>query len=134
MTNKELTDQVKHLRGLLSVCEERADHFRTEARRLAGENEQLARRNAVLVADRDAGPTGDEPDELEITTSDGSGINWMTKDCPCHGRMAGVLVNTSEIGVHIFEIQDRKILRDISKWAANAASWIGESDANKPRN
>lgn len=132
MTNKELTEQVKNLRSLLAVCEERADHWRTEAKRLARENDDLARRNVGLVAERDGGPTGDEPMELEINTNDGSSISWMTKDCECCGRMIGVMVATPETGIHIFEIQDRKILRDISKFASEAASWIGEPDADKP--
>lgn len=132
MTNKELTEQVKNLRALLAVCEERADHFREEARRLSGENDRLAKRNALLVAERDGGPTGDSPGELEINTHDGSSIAWMTKECECCGKVVGVMVTTPESGFQIFEIQDRKILRDIAKWTADAAQWIGESDAGKP--
>lgn len=132
MTNKELTEQVKRLRSLLAVCEERAEHFRDEAKRLSQENDKLARRNAMLVSEVErVGPTGDAPDELELSSDDGSSLNWMTKDCDCCGRVIGLMLATSQ-HVHIFEIHDRKMMSDIAKFAARAAAWIGGQDDHKP--
>lgn len=132
MTNKELTEQVKRLRSLLAVCEERAEHFRDEAKRLSQENDKLARRNATLVSEVErVGPTGDTPDELEMLADDGSALHWMTKDCECCGRVIGLMLTSAE-HAHIFEIHDRKMMSDIAKFAASAAAWIGGQDDHKP--
>ena len=149
MTNDELTGKLitanvriqaleskaRNMQALLASAEERGEHYRAEMKRLEQEAEQLAKRNALLVAEIESAKPIKDLSELELIGNHGESVLLSAFKCDCHGRVVTMQVSDDLDAPSItVEFHQREVVHVISNWMRDAARWIGGTDERKRKN
>jgi len=122
-------NEIYETRGRLAHLDERCEHFRTECMRLEGENEKLASRNALLMAELEVGsdPVVEVTDlgDFAMCRSDDDTpvIEFRTGDCDCHGRVVQMRVRDES-----FTPVPADVLDAIVTWCSSARLWLEDHE------